>query len=105
MDNVFSGRKLSNGRCRGRFRPKDMVHEFDGDHRQKYVRDRIEGFHALDYPSSVAPGTRNFGNFECVLQDEGAGLPSRRKVSKAHLAQLRRPANLLSTRPKLLFAF
>lgn len=43
--------------CESRFRPAEIIHEFDCSHGQEYVRDRVEYFHALDYLSSDGPDT------------------------------------------------
>jgi hypothetical protein len=43
--------------CESRFRPAEIIDEFDCSHGQEYVRDRVEYFHALDYLSSDGPDT------------------------------------------------
>jgi hypothetical protein len=43
--------------CESRFRPAEIIHEFDCSHGQEYVRDRVEYFHTLDYLSSDGPNT------------------------------------------------
>ena len=44
-----------------RFRPAEIIHEFDRSHGQQCVRDRVEYFHVLDYLSSGSPNTGHLG--------------------------------------------
>jgi hypothetical protein len=37
--------------------PNDSVHEFDSNHRQERIRDRVECFHALDYLGAAGSNT------------------------------------------------